>query len=146
MQDSDNNKFWETKKLEEMSQEEWESLCDGCALCCYRKIIDGYLFWKKILNTKVACNLLDCKTCRCMDYDNRFSRQSECIKLDRKKIKKFKWLPKTCAYRLLMEGKPLPQWHPLISGTRESVLNSGICIKDGINEEQAGDWYGYLID
>lgn len=143
--DSANN-YWQTKSLSQMTEDEWESLCDGCGLCCYRKIIDGYLFWKKILKTKVACNLLDCSTCRCRDYENRFSKQSECIKLDRKKLKTFKWLPETCAYRLIMEKKPLPPWHPLVSGTRESVLDSGVCIKDGINEEDADDWYDYIIE
>ena len=81
-----------------------------------------------------------------MDYDNRFSRQGECIKLDRKKIKKFKWLPKTCAYRLLSENKPLPSWHPLVTGKPDSALDSGICITDGINENEAEDWYDYIIE
>lgn len=138
--------FWETKKLKDFTEDEWESLCDGCGLCCYRKIIQGYLWWKKTLTTKVACNLLDCKTCKCLDYENRFIKQSECIKLNRKKIKKFKWLPKTCAYRLIYEHRPLPSWHPLISGNKESVKNANISITDGINEKDAEDWFDYIIN
>lgn len=138
--------FWETKELKDFSQKEWESLCDGCGICCYRKIIDGYLWWKKILNTKVACDLLDCKTCRCTDYEHRFEKQAECIKLDRKKVKEFKWLPETCAYRLINEGKPLPSWHPLISGNPNSVKEASIPIENGINEKDAEDWFDFIID
>ena len=138
--------FWETKELKDFTQEEWESLCDGCGRCCYRKIIDGWLWWKKILNTRVACNLLDCNTCRCTDYENRFEKQPECIKLDRKKIKAFKWLPETCSYRLVYEKKPLPSWHPLVSGNPESVKEAGIPIENGINERDAEDWFDFIID
>lgn len=138
-------KFWEIKKIEEMNDAEWEALCDGCGLCCYRKIVDGYLWKKKILNTRIACNLLDTQTCRCKNYASRFSLQSECVKLDKKSIKHFKWLPQTCAYRLLAEGKTLPDWHPLISGNPESVKQAGICIKDPVSEKDADDWYDYVV-
>ncbi len=140
------NRFWETKKLEEMSQEEWEMLCDGCGLCCFRKILEGHLWWKRILNTRIACDLLDCNTCRCTDYENRFSRQGECIKLDRKKLKSFKWLPATCAYRLIMEGKNLPPWHHLLTGTYDSLKEAGILKEEPIHEKDAADWYQYVTD
>ncbi len=129
-----------------MTDAEWEILCDGCGRCCFRKIIDGYLWKKKILYTTVACNLLDTKTCRCTDYCHRFELQEECIKLDRKKIKNFKWLPSTCAYRLIHEKRKLYSWHPLISGTQDSVKEAGISIQDGINEHLVDDWYDYIID
>ena len=132
-----------------MDTREWEVLCDGCGKCCYRKILEGHLWNKRILNTRIACDLLDCDTCRCTDYKHRFERQKECIKLDKNKIGKFKWLPETCAYRLIHEGKPLPEWHPLVSGTEDSLKKSGILIENGINErclDENDDWYDYIID
>lgn len=142
------NKFWKSKELKDFTDDEWELLCDGCGRCCFRKIIDGWLWWKRILNTRIACDLLDCETCRCKDYKNRFKKQPECIKLNRKKIREFKWLPKTCAYRLIHEGKDLPEWHPLVSGNPESVKKSGVIISDAVNENTVSDadWYDYVID
>ena len=139
-------KFWENKTLFQMNEDEWEALCDGCGLCCYRKIIEGFLWNKKILNTRIACNFLDTKTCKCKNYKNRFLLQTECVKLDKKSIKHFKWLPQTCAYRLLAEKKPLPNWHPLISGNTESVKNAGIFIPNPISESDAENWYDYVIE
>ena len=140
------NRFWEAKKLEQMTQDEWECLCDRCGLCCFRKILEGHLWWKKILKTRIACDLLDCSTCQCSDYDNRFSRQKECIKLDRKKLKSFKWLPQTCAYRLLMEGKPLPPWHPLVTDDPLSIQHAGIKIENPVHEKDVDDWYDYVTE
>lgn len=141
------NNFWETKALKDFSQEEWEAVCDGCGLCCFRKIVDGWLWWKKILNTRIACDMLNCETCRCMDYEHRFEKQPECLKLERTKIKDFKWLPQTCAYRLLNEGKPLPPWHPLITGIQNSAKDAGVCVQNPVNESQVGDddWYDYVV-
>ena len=97
------NDFWRTKSFEEMSYEEWESICDGCAKCClikFRETGSGGIRY-----TNVACKLLDLSTCRCKDYENRLSKVPECIKLTPEFARQIDWLPKTCAYRLIAEGK-----------------------------------------
>ncbi len=121
------SRFWEEKNLEEMSKEEWESLCDGCAKCCLHKLEDeetGDVFY-----TKVVCRYLDQDTCRCTQYKDRHELVPQCVWLTRDDIKRFYWLPSTCTYRLLAEGKKLPSWHPLISGNPESVHEAGISVK-----------------
>lgn len=118
--------FWETKKLEEMTYQEWEALCDGCGKCCLHKIEDeddG-----KVYYTDVACRLLDLKTCRCMDYENRLDIVKDCLSLTPSLVRSLDWLPKTCAYRRLIEGKTLAWWHPLISGTPQTLKKAGISI------------------
>lgn len=139
--------FWKQKTFAEFTDEEWEALCDKCGICCYRKIITGFLWWKKIRNTRIACDLLDTKSCCCKNYENRFSLQSDCLKLNRGNVEEFSWLPETCAYRLIFEGKELPHWHPLISGRNETVAEAGIPIKNGLNESAAdGNWKEYFIE
>lgn len=116
--------FWKTKPLTEMTDEEWEALCDGCGKCCLEKIIfedDNVLAF-----TNIACRLLNRKTCRCRHYANRSRYVPECQRIRPETIRKSCWLPKTCAYRLLDEGKPLPEWHPLITGTPDSVSAAGM--------------------
>ncbi|MCK5093042.1 MAG: YcgN family cysteine cluster protein, partial [Gammaproteobacteria bacterium] len=111
--------FWKNWSLSEMSQDEWESLCDGCGRCCLHKLEDedkGDLYY-----TNVACRLLDLKTCRCKHYPERETLVSDCICLKPSNMKDFHWLPPTCAYRLLNEGKELPKWHPLLSNNQESI-------------------------
>ena len=113
------NRFWETKKLSEMTHEEWEALCDGCGKCCLEKVVfedDGTLAF-----TNIACCLLDRATCRCRHYAERSRYVPECKRISPENLKYCYWLPKTCAYRLLNEGKPLPKWHPLITGDPTSV-------------------------
>ena len=119
--------FWEDKTLEQLTQEEWESLCDGCGRCCLHKLEDidtGHYYY-----TDVACRLLDESTCRCQDYSNRKRMVSDCLVLDITDSDQFAWLPTTCAYRRIAEGKPLSSWHHLISGDRNTVHTSGISVQ-----------------
>jgi uncharacterized protein len=125
--------FWKHKSLEQMTTSEWESLCDGCARCCLNKYEDEDTL--EIYYTDVACKLLDTKTCRCSDYKNRRTYVKDCIVLTPKVLPEMNCLPPTCAYRLLYEGKPLYDWHPLISGDPASVHKAGISVKDRVVSE-----------
>jgi len=119
--------FWKVKSLSEMSATEWESLCDGCGRCCLVKLEDedtGDYYY-----TDVACHLFDNGSCRCSDYANRSKRVPDCVKLDPDNVGELGWLPRTCAYRLLSEGKSLAWWHPLVSGTAETVVAAGISMR-----------------
>ncbi|MEE4357428.1 MAG: YcgN family cysteine cluster protein [Desulfococcaceae bacterium] len=129
--------FWEKKSLEEMTKEEWELLCDGCAVCCLHKLEDedtGEVFY-----TAVACRMLDRDRCRCMSYEKRFAQIPGCLHLTPETVKEYHWLPATCAYRLISEGKDLPVWHPLRSGDPESVHTSGISLRDRVISECHAD-------
>ncbi len=117
-------KFWKHKTLGDMTNTEWESLCDGCALCCLHKLEDedtGEIFF-----TDIACKLLDTSTCRCTDYRARAKKVKSCLVLKPNEPDVFAWLPGTCAYRLLADGKELPEWHPLLTGDPNSVHDAGI--------------------
>ena len=125
--------FWETKTLADMTADEWESLCDGCGKCCLQKLEDedtGEVYY-----TDVACKLLDPKTCRCKDYSHRVQKVPECLQLDAATAKAYDWLPSTCAYRLLAEGKPLEAWHPLISGCSGADLDERISVRGRVVSE-----------
>ncbi|MBV8440210.1 MAG: YcgN family cysteine cluster protein, partial [Hyphomicrobiales bacterium] len=116
--------FWRTKTLDEMSASEWESLCDGCGRCCLVKLEDeddGEIHF-----TDIGCKLLDAKTCRCLDYKSRHRRVPDCVKLTPQAVRSLSWLPVTCAYRLVAEGKDLFDWHPLVSGSADSVHEAGV--------------------
>ena len=119
--------FWLDKELQQMTEHEWESLCDGCGRCCLLKLQDeetGELHF-----TNVNCHLLNTQSCRCNDYINRKFRVPECLRLRTMSLEEYQWLPESCAYRRLAEGKSLPQWHPLISGDANSVVEAGISIR-----------------
>ncbi|MEM6654004.1 MAG: YcgN family cysteine cluster protein [Pseudomonadota bacterium] len=115
--------FWEAKRLEEMTSEEWEALCDGCAKCCLIKLEDEDT--GEIALTGLHCTLLDADTCRCSDYQNRKQHVPDCVILTPKDISELRWMPTSCAYRLIHEGKPLPDWHHLISGDRDLIHHRG---------------------
>lgn len=127
-QDKASTEFWKHKRLSQMTHDEWESLCDGCGRCCLHKLEDeedGRIYY-----TRAACDLLDIKACRCRDYANRQTLMPDCIQLSVDHAEYFDWLPETCAYRLLAEGEPIPEWHPLISGDPDSVIKAGISVRD----------------
>jgi uncharacterized cysteine cluster protein YcgN (CxxCxxCC family) len=119
--------FWERKTLEEMSEAEWESLCDGCGRCCLVKLEDEDS--GQIVNSDVHCRLLDAESCTCKDYENRQKIVDDCVRLTPQSVREISWIPVTCAYRRLAEGKGLAWWHPLISGDRQTVVQAGISVK-----------------
>lgn len=120
--------FWKTKSLKEMTRDEWESLCDGCGICCLQKLEDTAT--GKIVLTSVSCQLLDTVSCRCMIYEDRLLINPGCIELTPDKIKEITWLPDTCAYRRLNDQRELEWWHPLVSGDPEAVHHAGISVRD----------------
>lgn len=119
--------YWETKSLSEMNEAEWEGLCDNCGQCCLHKIEETTT--NLYYCTNIACKLLDLTTGRCKDYANRKQIVPDCVHLTPKIAEEIGWLPNSCAYRLLADGKKLEPWHPLISGDTESVVKAGISIK-----------------
>jgi len=119
--------FWETKTLAEMTPGEWESLCDGCGLCCLVRFEDEDT--GEIIPTRVHCKLFNSLACRCTDYENRKASVPDCVKLTPGNIDDLVWMPLSCAYRRLNEGKRLPRWHPLITGDPESVHRAGVSIR-----------------
>ena len=138
--------FWKTKTLAEMTDGEWESLCDGCGLCCLNKLEDwdtGEIVW-----TSIRCVLLDGESCRCKDYENRQATVPDCIRLTVESVEKISWLPPTCGYRLIRDGHDLYWWHPLVSGDPDTVHQAGISARgrtiseEGIDVE---DYEDYLV-
>ena len=119
--------FWKTKKLHEMSEPEWESLCDGCGKCCLIGLED--VDTGEIYLTDVACDLFDSEKCQCGDYANRKAKVPDCVKLTPENVPTLHWLPKTCAYRLVNEGQDLRPWHPLISGDPETVHLANVSVR-----------------
>lgn len=125
--------FWKTKRLAEMTREEWESLCDGCARCCLHKLED--IDTGDVHYTSVACRYLG-DDCRCEHYPRRHRLVPDCVVLTPRRVGEFKWLPSTCAYRLVAEGKDLEWWHPLVSGDSDSVHRAGISVRDKTVDER----------
>ncbi len=125
--------FWETKTLRQMTVREWESLCDGCGLCCLVRFEDEES--GEIIPTRVHCQLFDPQTCRCTDYANRRATVPDCVKLTPDNVDALHWMPPSCAYRRVNERLPLPEWHPLITGDPESVHRAGVSVRgQTINE------------
>lgn len=148
MRDSGNKPFWRAKTLDEMTEAEWESLCDGCGRCCLNKLEDydtGEIVW-----TNVACSLLDGEACRCSDYENRQETVPDCVGLNSRTVREIGWLPPSCAYRLVEEGRDLYWWHHLVSGSAETVHQAGVSVRgrtiseEGMEldefEEHVVDW------
>lgn len=139
--------FWQTVKLTDMTAAQWEAVCDGCAKCCLVKLQDEDS--REIVFTDIVCNLLDQQTCRCAHYQERTKLVPDCVKLTKDNLDKIDFMPPSCAYRLLHEGKDLPQWHPLVSGHADSVVEAGMSVKgrviaemtfDGDSEDRVVDW------
>ncbi len=126
--------FWKRKSLEQMSAAEWESLCDGCGRCCLNKLEDedtGATFF-----TDVGCTLLDGETCRCKDYANRQKKVRDCVRLTPRSVRRIVWLPPTCAYTLVAQGRDLYWWHPLVSGDPQTVHAAGVSVRGRVRASE----------
>lgn len=136
---TDSTPFWRSKTLEEMTEAEWESLCDGCGRCCLVKLEDEDS--GKIHATDIGCRLFDAATCRCHDYANRSKTVPDCVTLTPEAVRTLPWLPPTCAYRLLGEGRDLPWWHPLVSDDPQTVIAAGVSVRGKVhaNEDEVGE-------
>jgi uncharacterized cysteine cluster protein YcgN (CxxCxxCC family) len=139
--------FWKAKRLEELSREEWESLCDGCGRCCLVKLEEvdtGATHF-----TDVACFMLDCHSCRCSDYAERRSHVPDCVTLTPDIVRSVDWLPPTCAYRLLADGEDLYWWHPLVSGDPDTVHAAGVSVRGKVRATDRqvcqDDWHEHVV-
>lgn len=138
-------RFWMEKTLTELSPKEWESLCDGCGRCCLEKLED--MDTGAISFTNVACGLLNLDTCKCSNYVQRHRFMPDCVPLSPDNVADLKWMPGTCAYRLLAQGDPLPDWHPLVSGDANTVILAGISVKGRVvSEQDAGDLEDHIVN
>lgn len=137
--------FWKSKTLTQMSREEWESLCDGCAKCCLFKLQDADT--GEVHQTNVVCKLINLDTCQCTHYMERSQLVPDCVTLEPHHLEEFDWLPDTCAYRLLHDGQDLPDWHPLVTGDPDSTFTSGHSIQGRcIPEQEADDLEQHIVD
>ncbi len=137
--------FWKTKPLADMDTQEWESLCDGCGQCCLYKLEDEDN--DEMALTNVSCRYLDLGACRCTDYENRNTNVPDCVQLTPENAGALNWMPQTCAYRLLAEGKNLYWWHPLVSGNPNSVHEAGISVRGkAISEDRVDDLEDHIVD
>lgn len=138
--------FWKITTLDDMTTAEWESLCDGCARCCLVKLEDEDT--AEIYLTRLACALLDGESCRCGDYPNRFAKMPDCVQIDPHTVRTIGWLPDTCAYRMVEEGRDLQWWHPLVSGDPDTVHQAGISVRGwtrGEDKVKRSAWHRYII-
>ena len=141
--------FWKTTPLREMSREQWESLCDGCGKCCLAKLEDedtGDIYF-----TSVGCRLFDAGLCRCTDYAHRIERVPDCVQLTPQNVRTITWLPATCAYRLVAEGRDLAWWHPLVSGSAATVHEAGVSMRGRITAletdlAEVDDYFDHMLD
>lgn len=135
--------FWQTTPLDAMTDAQWESLCDGCGRCCLHKLRDED---DDILYTEVSCRLLDTQSCRCSDYPNRQAKVPDCVRLTPGELAAIDWLPPSCGYRLVAEGRGLAWWHPLVSGRADSVHEAGISVRGrAIDEREAGMLEDHIV-
>lgn len=136
---------WINKPLSELTSSQWKDLCDGCGKCCMAKLQDEDT--QKIYYTNVACELFDAKACRCLDYENRSKKVASCISLSLDRLHEFAWLPASCAYRLRLDAKPLPTWHPLITGNANSTHQANASVRyKTIKASDAGDLEHHLVE
>lgn len=137
--------FWKTKTLEEMSNEEWESLCDGCGRCCLHKLRDDET--EELSFTNVACRLLDTHACTCRHYETRREHVPDCVSLTPALVREIDWLPPSCAYRRVAEGRDLFWWHPLVSGNPADVHRAGVSVRGrAVDERRAAMLEHYITD
>lgn len=137
--------FWDTTPLDAMTDAQWESLCDGCGRCCLHKLRDdddNSLSW-----TNVSCRLLDTTSCRCSNYERRQEKVPDCVSLTPAALRGIDWLPPSCAYRRVAEGRGLEWWHPLVSGDPATVHTAGVSVRGrAVNERKAGPLEHYIVD
>ncbi|MGI8942984.1 MAG: YcgN family cysteine cluster protein [Qipengyuania sp.] len=137
-------RFWELP-LRELTHEEWEALCDGCGRCCLHKL--EHEDTGRIEGTNVACRLLDCESASCADYANRKAFVPDCLTLTKATAGDLPWLPRTCAYRLRAAGKPLYEWHYLVSGDREAVIRAGVSVAGRVvSEVESGPLEHHIVE
>ena len=139
--------FWQVKTLSEMTPSEWESICDGCGRCCLLKLEDDDT--GEIYLTRLACKMLDLGNCRCSDYERRHELVHDCLQIDTQAVAKLSWLPATCGYRRISEGRGLAWWHPLVSGDPDTVHQAGISVRGWARLEttaNADELERYIID
>jgi len=139
--------FWKVKSLEDMSREEWESLCDGCGKCCLVKLEDDDT--GLLLDTDISCKLFEASICRCRHYEDRHRYVPDCVVLTPEAVRTLPWIPQTCAYRLIAEGKELHDWHPLVSGSPVSVHEAGMSVQNMVISETEHDgesWENHIVE
>ena len=139
--------FWKKKDLTAMNPEEWEALCDGCGKCCLFKFTNPNE--NTVRFTNVVCRYMDLETCRCTRYANRHELVPTCLVVTPQLSRELKWMPSTCAYRRLAEGKGLDWWHPLVSGNPNSVHKAGVSVREiAVSEEEINpdDLEDYVVD
>jgi len=140
-------KFWETIPFDQLNQKQWESICDGCAQCCAHKLQDEDT--DEIFYTNIVCEYLDTNKCQCSVYADRHTYVPDCIKITAENAKELSWIPETCGYKLLANGKPLPDWHPLVTGSRNSTEQANMSIRDKVISEadiDMDDLEDYLVE